>query len=97
MNTKKNYNLHELESQGYFNIRNIPGRGICGLFRFIFTVGLCYGINEHGYIRRYCYSNLVDAISALEKWDGDNDPGGNWIKHKGNFEYKNPNYETANA
>lgn len=82
-----------LESEGYFNLKIIEGRGVVGLFRFIFTVGLVYGISEYDYKGRYCYPNLHDATASLEKWDGKEDPSGNWIKHKGRIEYSNPNPE----
>lgn len=81
-----------LEELGYFNLREIPGRGICGTHRFIFTVGLCYGIDSVGYEGRYCFENMADAKEALMIWDGVSDPDGDWIKHKGRGgEYPNPN------
>jgi len=70
-------------------LREIPGRGLCALFRFMFTVGLVYGIDEIGYVGRYCYSNLADAKKDLGIWDGKEDPPGDWIKHKGETEYSN--------
>jgi hypothetical protein len=82
-----------LEEQGYFGVKEISGRGICGLMRFAFTVGLCYGLDETGYVGRYCYSELLDAKTALRDWDGIGDPPGPWIKHKGYVEYSNPNKE----
>lgn len=73
-----------LESNGYFNLKEIEGRGVCGLLRFMFTVGLCYGLSENEYNGRYCYSNLSDAKEALDNWDGVGDPKDVlWIKHKG--------------
>lgn len=81
-----------LESEGYFDIKEIPNRGICALFRFVFTTGLVYGIHEWGYSGRYCYSSLSDAKEALDKWNGLLDPQDDiWIKHKGEKgEYSNP-------
>jgi hypothetical protein len=75
----------QLESEGYRELVEIPGRGICGLMGFIFTVGLCYGIDAIGYEGRYCYSHAdsFHAVLALKEWDGINDPNGKWIKHKG--------------
>lgn len=91
--------IEKLEKEGYFNIVEIPYKGICGLYRFIFTTGLVYNIDFIGYEGRYCYSNLFDAKKALDKWNGINDPDDEfWIKHKGfKKEYPNPknnkNYE----
>lgn len=82
----------ELQEEGYFNIEKIEGRGLCGLFRFIYTTGLCYGLNEYGYEGRYCFESTADAEASLKEWDGNGDPSGDWIKHKGEKgEYSNPN------
>ncbi len=29
-----------LKKEGYYNLREIPNRGLCGLRQFIFTVGV---------------------------------------------------------
>ena len=73
----------ELEKEGYFDLKVIPGKGICGLLRMIFTVGLVIGITDYGYYGRYCYKHLSDAKEALKNWDGNGDPEGPWIKYKG--------------
>ncbi len=83
-----------LEGEGYFDIRWIENVGLCGLYRFAFTVGLIYGLTESIYVGRYCYENLSDAKEALSTWNGKRDPSdSNWIKHKGSIEYSNPNKE----
>lgn len=78
----------QLEDEGYFFLRVVEGRGICGLLRFMFTVGLCEGIATDGfssYEGRWCYpiKYSEDALMALVVWDGKNDPLGQWIKYKG--------------
>ena len=79
-----------LTKEGYFNLVEIPGRGICGLYRFVFTVGLVIGINEDGYKGRFCYPHLADAMTDINTWDGINDPSGDWLKYKGeDNEYSN--------
>lgn len=76
--------LHtELTENGYFLLKEIPGRGICGLKFMAFTVGLMVGLNMHSYYGRYCYKHLADAREALEAWDGVGDPINEWIKWKG--------------
>jgi len=84
MNKKelKNY----LKKQGYYNLRQIPGKGLCGLYEFIFTIGLCTNLDEYGYEGRYCYPKhlIKDSIVAIELWNGKEDPIGDWIKYKGN-------------
>lgn len=83
--------LKDIPSE-YFNIKHVPGKGLCGLMRYIFTVGLVYGIDKYDVEGRYCYSGMADAKEALGNWDGTGDPGGPWIKHKGlKGEYSNQN------
>lgn len=72
-----------LEKEGYKELREIPGRGVCGVFRFMFTVGVVLGIDSQGYKGRYCYGSEVQAMYAINTWDGIGDPPGNWIKYKG--------------
>lgn len=83
-----------VEKNGYFNLREIPGRGVCGLGRMLFTTGLFYGLDFIGRKGRYCYKNLADAKEAIEIWDGTGHPPGEWIKHKGDgIDEGNPNQE----
>ena len=77
-----------LESEGFFELRVIEGRGICGLMKFLFTVGLCEGIATNGFDSwegRWCYPHdcTIDAVLALKLWNGKEDPKGRWIKYKG--------------
>lgn len=74
--------LH-LQNEGYVGTREIPGRGVCALYKFMFTVGLVYGLDDTGYKGRWCYDNVTDALTALITWDGIGDPPGAWIKYKG--------------
>lgn len=86
--------IHEiLRAEGYSYVVEIEGRGLCGIMRQLFTVGLFYGLDLYSYGGRYCYPTLADAVEGLLNWDGQGDPPGNWIKHKGKFEYSNPNKE----
>lgn len=72
-----------LEAEGYYDLREIEGRGVCGLYPFLFTVGLVCGLDESGYKGRWCYGNKVETITALRVWDGQGDPPYKWIKYKG--------------
>lgn len=90
MNEETSQLIDQLRDEGYYALRELPGRGICGLYRFIFTVGLVYGIDKYGYKGRWCYGDNLEARKALEEWEGAGDPGGNWIKYKGiGGEHKN--------
>ena len=81
-----------LKSEGYYEIRKIEGKGICGLMDFIFTTGLVIAMDEMGYFGRYCYKTRQEALDALNYWDGFGDPPGNWIKYNGyGGERENPN------
>lgn len=80
---EKNQLIKYLEKEGYVELREIEGVGICGLYRFVFTTGLVIGIDTVGYKGRYCYPTIVDARDALVHWDGKGDPTGPWIKYKG--------------
>jgi hypothetical protein len=72
-----------LTENGYENLKEIPGRGICGITRFAFTTGLIIGLEDWGYFGRYCYDSRKEAEDALSQWDGIGDPPGEWIKYKG--------------
>jgi hypothetical protein len=89
---KEGLEMKLIFNDGYFHLRDIPGRGICGLRKFVFTVGLCYGLDETGYVGRYCFSEISEAMGAIDQWkerQGLGDPPGEWIKHKGYREYRN--------
>lgn len=82
-----------LEKEGYTHIRGINGV-LCGIRRFAFTTGLVVGLEKTGYEGRYCYSNHADAVQAIENWEMNGDPEGNWIKYKGiSGERSNINYK----
>jgi len=72
-----------LKEEGYLEIREIPGRGVCAIRNFMYTWGLCIGIDETGYYGRYCYESPYEAFAALSVWDGKDDPQLNWIRYKG--------------
>lgn len=82
---------NQLVHEDYFGFKYIEGKGLCGLRRFLYTTGLCIGLTRWSFEGRYCFENLADAREALDKWDGEGDPSGDWIKYKGRTEYSNPN------
>jgi len=75
--------VEELQKEGYYSIREIPGQGLCGLMKFAFTTGLVIGMESWGYKGRYCYSSAEDAQKALDESDGIGDTEGPSIKYKG--------------
>jgi hypothetical protein len=71
----------------FLHAREIPGRGLCAVQRFIYTCGLMVDVSFDGrfaydYKARFCYPSAVDAIAALVTWGGEGDPPGEWIKEK---------------
>jgi hypothetical protein len=62
--------IDQMREMGYGKLREIPNRGLCGVFRFLFTVGVVYGIDEVGYKGRYCFDTALNAGLFLEDWDG---------------------------
>jgi hypothetical protein len=54
---------------GYTNLRWINGQ-LCGLYRFLYTIGVVYGISENFYDGRFCFDNRLDAELFLKEWDG---------------------------
>lgn len=84
-----------LENQGYAYLNEVPGRGICGLRKFLFTIAIVSDLDESGYKGRWCYATMPEAAVALSVWNGEGDPSGNWIKYKGHGgERENQNRQT---
>jgi hypothetical protein len=58
-----------LTEEGYTNVRVIDGV-ICATLRFIYTVGVCYGLDSTGYRGRFCFDSQQNAELFLKDWDG---------------------------
>ena len=67
----------------YSHVRYVPTRGYCGIQQMLFTCGLFVTLDEYGYKGRYCYRSEEEAVAALEEWDGEGDPSGDWLAKKG--------------
>lgn len=89
-----------LIAEGYHNVTYIPNLGYCGLYNFLYTVGLVVNLTEGGYDYRYCYpkDKLANCFETFVKWTLDPPPYGTdpddklWVKRKGDTgEYSNPN------
>ncbi len=55
------------EALGYTAVTEVNGE-VVGLRHFIYTTGLCCGLDDSGYARRYCYGGYQEALSALADW-----------------------------
>ena len=64
----------ELVRNGYSDLRVVPGRGVCGLHRYIYTVGVCYGMDMTGMKGRFCFDTEQNARLFLKDWDGETIP-----------------------
>ena len=84
--------IKDLEKENYITPIYIPDVGWCALFRFMFTTGVVYNIDDNGYEGRYCFKHHNDAKKALLDFNNI-EHNKDWIKHKGNREYSNPLYE----
>ena len=75
---------HEMDwKRDYEGLVTLASGELVGLRAFMFTVGLCVGLQDDGYRIRYCYPSWAAAEAALAVWDGSGDPSGPWIKAKG--------------
>jgi hypothetical protein len=72
-----------LKAQEYSHVRQMKNRKWIALHKNIYTVGLCIDLGEFGYAYRYCYVNFIDALEAFNKYEGEGDPIGPWVKVKG--------------
>ena len=70
-------------AEGYVLPIKLPTGEWAALNQFMFTVGLVVGLDPYGYRCRYCYESGREATQALLLWNGEGDPTGPWIKHKG--------------
>lgn len=74
----------------YLGIRTLPDGRIIGVHRLLFHWTMHVGIDNVGYEDRYCYNDVIDAMTDLANWTGDGDPPGRWHKHPGSGRRRNP-------
>jgi len=60
----------ELIKNGYMDLKVVGELGVCGISRFMYTVGVCYGLDETGYQGRICFDSMQNAQLFLHDWDG---------------------------
>ena len=65
-----------LKAQGYSWPEKLASGEWAGIRQFMFTWGLCVGLDKTGYRTRFCYEDITDALFALATWDGHGDPPG---------------------
>lgn len=69
---------------GYTYFRVYPNGRSAAIVRFLFSSAIVDNIQGYGmtltYQNRWCYKSYVDAIGALNDWDGEGEPEG-WHRH----------------
>lgn len=66
--------INFLKKEGYYNIKHVPGWGICAISRFAFTFGVVHGIDIMGRKGRFCFESMADALAFYDTWDGSETP-----------------------
>ena len=63
-----------LKNNQYENVREVIPGFICATHRFLFTCGVCCGLDETGYTNRFCFDTMQNAELFLKDWDGNTVP-----------------------
>lgn len=71
-----------LEKDGYIGLRRLPTGELAAVKQMMFTYGLVVGIDKISWRTRFCYERALDALTALDTWDGQGWPPGYWLKQK---------------
>lgn len=71
-----------LATQGYTHVRVLPDGTIAGLVELMFTTGLCMGLNETSWQKRYCFEQRSDAMDALQGLTSLTDEPSGWIARR---------------
>jgi hypothetical protein len=57
-------------------LRRTPSGTIVGVFPFLYTWGLCRGVDDSGYRERWCYHSLAEAVANAAMLRDDDEPVG---------------------
>ncbi len=70
------------QEMGYTGVCRVNGQ-VVGVMQFIFTFGVCVGLDATGYSHRFCYGSFPEAVQGLAQWitEGGDEPKG-YIKRK---------------
>ena len=73
----------KLADLGYYCARRLDDGRWIAVSPMVFTTGLFVITPDLlSWTTRFCYERSVDAIAAVEAWDGQGDPPGPWVKQK---------------
>lgn len=77
--------------QNYHCLRELPDGTLCGVLKLLYHYTIHVGIEETGYRRRWCFSDvLAEPALALLAYDGGDDMPGNWRKDVARGIYRDP-------
>jgi hypothetical protein len=65
--TDDEYKAYLEETGEYIHVRKLDDGTWAGIFRFIYTWGICTELDMTGYGRRYCYTSESEAVKELDK------------------------------
>ncbi len=83
--------LASLRAQDFTSLLGCGSAHLCNVSRLSFTRSLAVDVDLLGHGGRYCYERHGEAEAAFAAWDGDDHPGGPWIKCEGaTIEMLNP-------
>ena len=77
--TKITLNKKFFEEMGYASVRQLDDGTWIGLIQLLFTTGLCIGLDEFSWRRRYCYDDKIKLIDAYNKIEKGTDIPIGWI------------------
>ncbi|WP_319049421.1 hypothetical protein [Pseudomonas aeruginosa] len=62
--------LADMKASGYFlDTKRFPCGRVAGVIKFMFTYAIVADVTVTSYSRRWCYSDLMATLCALEDWD----------------------------
>jgi hypothetical protein len=64
----------ELTREGYSDLKLCGDAGVCGVLRFMYTCGVCYGMDKDGRKGRFCFDTMQNAQLFIKDWDGTTAP-----------------------
>lgn len=68
-----------LRTQGYFNLKNVPEIGLCGISTSECLYYVHCNIHSKYHSYKYSFKSLSEAYAALNGWDGRRDLSGKWM------------------
>ncbi|OIQ67955.1 hypothetical protein GALL_504630 [mine drainage metagenome] len=68
--------------QGYLQPRQLPDGSWAALMPLLYTTGLCLGLRDQTYERRFCFERPDAAVRALNALESKDDEPTGWIARR---------------